>query len=85
VTVSYGKPVPKASLFHRKNLRERVTSDLSGIVPEHWIDLKPGTRAELFEQLHPQQDGYALLMPWLEIEEVEEVDDERTSKERLRD
>jgi hypothetical protein len=54
-------------------------------IPEHWVDLKQGQRAELFEQMYPQQDGCALLMLWLEIEEVEEVDDDRTSKQRFRD
>jgi len=85
ISVPYGKPVPRASVFHSKNQRERVASELSVIIPEHWVDLKSGQRAELFEQLYPQQDGYALLMLWLELEEVEEVDDERTSKQRFRD
>jgi hypothetical protein len=35
--------------------------------------------------MYPQQDGYALLMLWLEIEEAEEADDDRTSKERFQD
>jgi hypothetical protein len=83
--VPYGKSVPRASVFYAKNQRERVASELSAIIPEHWVDLKQGQRAELFEQLYPQQDGYALLMLWLEVEDVEEVDDERTSQQRFRD
>jgi Zn-dependent peptidase ImmA (M78 family) len=85
ISIPYGKPVPKASAYYRKDLRERVTSDVSGIIPEHWVDLKLGQRAELFEQVYPQMDGYALLMLWLETEEVEDVDDERTSKQRFQD
>jgi IrrE N-terminal-like domain len=85
VSVPYGKPVPRASIFHKKDQRQRIASELSQIIPEHWVDLKQGQRAELFEQMYPQQDGYALLMLWLEIEEVEEVDDDRTSKQRFRD
>jgi Zn-dependent peptidase ImmA (M78 family) len=84
ISVPYGKPVPKASSFH-KNQRQRVASELSSIIPEHWVDLKPGQRAELFEQVYPQQDGYALLMLWLEAEETEEEDDDRTSKQRYQD
>jgi Zn-dependent peptidase ImmA (M78 family) len=85
ISVPYGKPVPRASLFHRKSLRQRVASELSSIIPEHWVDLKPGQRAELFEQVYPQQDGYALLMLWLELEKIEEEDDNRTSKQRYQD
>ncbi|WP_315770083.1 MULTISPECIES: ImmA/IrrE family metallo-endopeptidase [unclassified Bradyrhizobium] len=85
ISVPYGKPVPKASLYYRKDQRERVAGELSEILPEHWVDLKPGQRAELFEQTYPQQNGYALLMLWLELEEVEEEDDERTSKQRYQD
>ncbi|MBJ7403409.1 MAG: ImmA/IrrE family metallo-endopeptidase [Bradyrhizobium sp.] len=85
ISVPYGKPVPRASSFHRKDLRQRVASELSSIIPEHWVELKPGQRAELFEQVYPQQDGFALLMLWLEVEEAEEVDDDRTSAQRFRD
>jgi Zn-dependent peptidase ImmA (M78 family) len=85
ISVPYGKPVPRASIFHAKDHRERAASELSAIIPEHWVDLKPGQRAELFEQMYPQQDGYALLMLWLQIEEVEEEDDDRTSKQRFQD
>jgi Zn-dependent peptidase ImmA (M78 family) len=85
INIPYGKPVPKASVFHRKKLQEHVSSDLAYIIPEHWVDLKPGQKAELHEQVYPQQAGFALIMLWLEIEEVEEIDDDRTSKERYRD
>lgn len=85
ISVPYGKPVPKASVFHAKNQCERIASELSSIIPEHWVDLKSGQQAELFEQMYPQQDGYALLMLWLETEEVEQEDDDRTSKQRFQD
>ncbi|WP_256576117.1 hypothetical protein [Bradyrhizobium sp. CCGUVB23] len=38
--------------------------------------------------MYPQQDGYALLMLWLEVEEAEEAeeaDDDRTSAQRFKD
>lgn len=85
ISVPYGKPVPWASIFRSKDQRQRVASELSAIVPEQWVDLKLGQRAELFEQIYPQQDGYALLMLWLEVEEVEEEDDNRTAKQRFQD
>lgn len=85
ISVPYGKPVPRPSSFHGKDLRQRVASELSSIIPEHWVELKQGQRAELFEQVYPQQDGFALLMLWLEVEEPEEVDDDRTSAQRFRD
>jgi hypothetical protein len=86
INVPYGQPVPKASAYYRNGHGLRRSSDVSGIIPEYWVDLKFGQRAELFEQVFPQQQGYALLMLWLEIEEAEEeADDERTSKQRFRD
>ncbi|MCG2626315.1 ImmA/IrrE family metallo-endopeptidase [Bradyrhizobium sp. WYCCWR 13023] len=85
ISVPYGKPVPRTSIFRAKDQRPRVASELSAISPEQWVDLKPGQRAELFEQMYPQQDGYALLMLWLEVEEAEEADDDRTSAQRFKD
>jgi hypothetical protein len=46
-------------------MRKTCASELASIIPEHWVDLKQGQRAELYEQVYPQQDGYALLMLWL--------------------
>ena len=66
-------------------MRKTCASELASIIPEHWVDLKQGQRAELYEQVYPQQDGYALLMLWLEIEEAEEADEDRTSSQRFRD
>jgi Zn-dependent peptidase ImmA (M78 family) len=88
ITAPYGKPVPKGSVFYGKDLRERVASEIAQTVPDNWIDVQRGQRApDLYEQVYPQQDGYALLMLWLEreTEDEGEVDDERTSKHRLQD
>ncbi len=35
--------------------------------------------------MYPPQDGYALLMLWLEVEEAEEADEDRTSAQRFKD
>ncbi|MEZ2144803.1 hypothetical protein AAE026_21290 [Bradyrhizobium sp. DN5] len=79
------KAGPARVQFYAKDLRQRVAGELSSIIPEHWLELKDGQPAELFEQVYPQQDGFALLMLWIEIEESEEVDDEPTSARRVRD
>lgn len=89
VTISYGSPVPRRSILYRKDLRERVASDVVSTLPDDWIDVEFGKRApELYEQVYPQRDGYALLMLWLDRESIDDEfdpDENRTSKQRLRD
>lgn len=51
ISVSYGEPLRRTSINRAKDQRERVASKLSAIFPEQRVDLKPGERAELFEQL----------------------------------
>jgi Zn-dependent peptidase ImmA (M78 family) len=86
ITAPYGKGVPAGSLYHRHSLQRYVGSEITDTVADTWIDVEFGRRApELYEQVYPQQEGYALIMLWLELPEEEEVDDDRTSKERLRD
>jgi Zn-dependent peptidase ImmA (M78 family) len=87
ITAPYGKRVPKGSVFYRENLTERVASDIASALPNNWIDVKFGQRApELYEQVYPQQDGYALLMLWVELSEEDQefdADESRTSRQRL--
>jgi Zn-dependent peptidase ImmA (M78 family) len=89
ITASCGSPVPKASVLHRKNLEERVASDVVSTLPDNWIEVTFGQRPpELYEQVYPQRDGYALLMLWLDRESIDDEfdpDENRTSKQRLRD
>lgn len=49
------------------------------------LQSRTSVQAQHPERDYPQQDGYALLMLWLELEEVEEEDDDRTSQQRFRD
>ena len=74
-------------MFYKKNLTRRVASDIASVLPDNWIDVKFGQRApELYEQFYPQQDGYALLMLWVELSEEDEefdADENRTSRQRL--
>jgi Zn-dependent peptidase ImmA (M78 family) len=60
LTVPYGKPVPKRSVFHRQ--LPRAASEIVQALPDEWINVEYGRRApELYEQVYPQQNGYALL------------------------
>jgi hypothetical protein len=75
IAAPYGKRVPAGSLYHRQNLQRHVASEVTDTVADTWIDVEFGRRApELYEQVYPQQDGYALIMLWLELPEEEEVD-----------
>ncbi|HTS40673.1 MAG TPA: ImmA/IrrE family metallo-endopeptidase [Xanthobacteraceae bacterium] len=86
-TARYGKPAPQGSIAHRKDLTKRIASEIVSTLPNNWIDVQFGQPApELYEQVYPQQDGYALLMLWAELPEKDEEfdpDDNRTSKQRL--
>ena len=86
ILASYGKRVPPGSVFYRKGA-ERMASDIVPTLPDNWIDVKFGQRApEMFEQVYPQQNGYALLLLWVELRNdnnEDGADDDRTSKERL--
>jgi Zn-dependent peptidase ImmA (M78 family) len=88
IAVDYGRPVPMGSQFHKKGLDQSFASELAECVPDVWLDVERGRRAPtLYEQVYPQRNGFALIMLWLELPEddEDEQDDDRTSKERLRD
>jgi hypothetical protein len=78
----YCKPVPRRSVFHRHLLR-REASEVVAILPDEWINVEYGRPApELYEQVYPQQNGYALLMLWVELpvsEDEDDADESRTS------
>lgn len=87
VCVPFGGTVPNRSVFHRTTASARV-SNLEALPAEIWLESEWGTRLpDLYEQVMIQQEGYALLLLWAEIADVDEegVNDERTAKERLRD
>lgn len=83
-------PVSALSLLHRKKHDLGIASEIDECDPVAWIDVSRGSKPPtLFEQVLPQQMGYALIL--LHIEAVEEEDDEDddpderlTSRERLR-
>jgi hypothetical protein len=78
--------VPAGSIFHRQGLQRQAASDGVDTVADSWIEVEYGQRApELFEQVYLQQSGFALILLWVEMPEEQDVDDDRTSKQRLQD
>ena len=88
VSLSNGSPVPRNSLFHFAVARGAELSDITENGAELWIESQWGKRLPtLYEQVFFQQEGFALLMLWVELAEDDEEEDEdetRTSKERYR-
>ena len=86
--VSPGDAVPARSSFHRRAALKTNPSDLLENGAELWVESEWGKRLPtLYEQVFLQQEGFALIMLWAELEEEDEDEDEderRTSKEGLR-
>jgi hypothetical protein len=72
-----GTTVPRGSNFHIGRHDLNVPSDKVECVPDLWLDVPRGKRAStLFEQVYPQQDGYALIMLHLiQPDEDDEIED----------
>jgi IrrE N-terminal-like domain len=87
ITTAIRNTVPKGSLYFRKAHEKGIASDIDTTMAGVWVDVPFGKRApELYEQVLPQRDGYALIMLWLEAANDDEEDnDERTSAQRYRD
>jgi hypothetical protein len=89
ITVRSGQSVPDGSLLKRRGSQNGVASDVCECVPDLWIDVERGRPApQLFEQVLGQRDEFAIVMLWLEPPEddqEEDRDENRTSKERLRE
>ncbi len=85
IKMNPNQKVPLQSLYCRWN-KTNVASDIEECLPNLWIDVEYGKPApKLYEQVYPQQDGYGLIMLWIEPTEDEYEDEDKTSKERLRD
>jgi len=83
ITVDWGAPIPKGSLLLRKRHEFSVASEIEETDSAVWLDVSRGRRAPtLFEQVYPQQGGYALIMLSIEAaeEEEDEADDSRWSR-----
>jgi Zn-dependent peptidase ImmA (M78 family) len=86
ISAPFRKRVPAGSVYHRRSLQRQVVSDMVDTVADTWIEVEYGRCApELFEQVYLQQGGFALIMLWVEMPEEDDVDEDRTSKQRLQD
>ncbi|MGA8822741.1 MAG: ImmA/IrrE family metallo-endopeptidase [Pseudolabrys sp.] len=75
ITVDWGASVPKGSLLLRRRHEVSVASEIEETNSAIWFDVSRGRPAPtLFEQVYPQQGGYALIM--LSIEALDQEDDE---------
>ena len=71
----WGDPVPKFSLLMRKRHEQSVASEIEETDAAQWFDVSRGNRAPtLFEQVYPQQQGYALIL--LSIKSADEDENE---------
>ena len=88
IGITDGGPVPKKSLYHYAANGGKELTDLTQNGAELWIESDWGKRLPtLYEQVLYQQEGYALILLWIEAEsddeEESDPDENRTSKERL--
>jgi Zn-dependent peptidase ImmA (M78 family) len=89
MSVGSGSPVPRNSLYHYAAARGAELTEITQNGAELWLDSQWGKRLPtLYEQVSFQQEGFALVMLWIEAEEEddheEDRDENRTSKERYR-
>jgi hypothetical protein len=88
ITVGNGSPVPRNSLYNYAKARGAELTEITANGAELWIESEWGKRLpSLYEQVFFQQEGFALLMLWIEDSEDDDEEDEderRTSKERYR-
>lgn len=74
ISVAWGAPVPQNALLMRRRHAVSETSEIEEIDAGVWLDVTFGKRAPtLYEQVHQQQGGYALIL--LSIEQSEEDDE----------
>lgn len=85
--VAAGAPIPSSSVFHRLPATPGQMSDMVEARAQYWLESDRGKPLpELYEQVAFQRDGFAMVLLWAEFaEESEDGEDNRTSKERLRD
>jgi hypothetical protein len=69
--------VPKGSLLLRKRHDMSVASEMHESDAALWLDVSWGKRSpKLYEQVYPQQNGYALILLSIEAQkENDEADD----------
>jgi Zn-dependent peptidase ImmA (M78 family) len=74
ITVRWGDPVPERSLLMRKKHQISVASEIDEADAALWFDVSRGNKPPaLYEQVYPQQKGYALIL--LSIEPADDDDE----------
>lgn len=85
IDVPWGAPVPERSLLMRRRHNIAETSDFDEIDAGVWIDIPLGERAPtLYEQVHQQQGGYALILLSIEQDGADDEDDDSNWNRRQR-
>jgi Zn-dependent peptidase ImmA (M78 family) len=84
----FGQSIPKGSIYFRNKFQLSIASDVEETGAEHWLETRWDVPTPtLYEQFYPQQDGYGLLLLWVE-EQADEADEDadcdRTSAQRLK-
>ncbi|MBN8911047.1 MAG: ImmA/IrrE family metallo-endopeptidase [Rhizobiales bacterium] len=89
IGISYGSPVPRNSLFHYAAKSGQKITEVRQNGAELWLESDWGKRLPtLYEQVFYQQEGFALIMLWVEQEEEDEERDpeeNRTARQRWQD
>jgi transposase-like protein len=88
LSVRPGQAVPRGSAFFSQPKQLGAASPILETRPEYWLQSTWGkTLPSTYEQVLFQQNGFALIMVWIEAEPEEELDpdEDRTSKQRLLD
>lgn len=78
ITALNSTPVPSSSNFHGS---EAKAGEMQECITDTWFDVP---KSCLYEQVHRQRDGYAMILLWAELPEEDDRDEygEMTSKER---
>src|SRR6266508_558410 len=77
IQIQRGRNVPRGSVFHRGPHKAGVASNICECIPDLWIEVKRGQPAPtLFEQVYPQQNGFALILLHLEQQDEDEAAEE---------
>jgi hypothetical protein len=84
IAPSYGQAVPADTLFHRARSALNTTSNFAEVDAVHWLEEDRRYRRTLYEQTYPQQNGYAMILLLLEVDDGEDGDEERSIEDGWR-
>ena len=83
ISVRWGTEIPRGALVRRKKHAISSVSEVEETDAAVWLDVSLGSRPPtVFEQVHQQQSGYALVLLTIEEETVDEDEDDRAWNRR---